>query len=84
MSETLRFYEAWAVAPDGEVKDECGHVHNTLTETREWHRLHGCYNRIVAIDYEPDGGMTVAKEYRHAPRRPSGFFGALIFDGVNA
>lgn len=82
----IRVWEAWCVEPDGsggrEVTDECGHVHETLVDARDEHRLHRFYNVIVGIDYHENGDVEVAREVRHNPRRPKGF-GALIFDMVN-
>ena len=83
-SEVLRFYEAWMIEPDGEggfeITDECGHIHDTLADAREHHRLHPNYNAIVALDYGESGEMIVAKEYRHNPRRPQNWIDAFAFD----
>lgn len=83
----LRRYEAWTVelCADGgrEITDECGHMHDTLADAREHHRFHPGYNVIVALDMDEQGFEEVAREYRHAPRRPKAGWNRLTWDMVN-
>ena len=87
-ADLIRFYEAWEIVPlpDGtrEVADECGHLHDTLAEAKEHHKLSAGYNAIVGVEYLANGEQVVFAEHAWRAKRPRSGFARIMWDMVNA